>query len=291
MARRIENPFSNHPRAINWSENNEESPDQVSASSKKVFLFDCPDCGHEFKKPLYDVTVKNKWCQYCAKKALCGDINCEMCLNQSFASCEKAEFWSEENELAPHQVSKGSKCKFLFDCPDCGHEFEKSLESITGARMEWCPYCNGQGICEDVNCEFCLNKSFASTDRAQCWGRDNEISARSVCKNSNTKFYFDCDTCGHTFDAQPSKVMAGSWCCFCANLKLCGDENCQTCLAKSFASHPESNHWSNEKNDCSPKDVFRGTKKKYVLVCNNCNNDTTIAPRDIINDQWCRNCN
>ena len=35
---------------------------------------------------------------------------------ESFASHEKAQYWSDKNELKPKQVMKGSHKKYIFDC-------------------------------------------------------------------------------------------------------------------------------------------------------------------------------
>ena len=42
---------------------------------------------------------------------------------KSFASHEKSQYWSDKNELKPHQISKASKKKFWFEC-EYKHLFE-----------------------------------------------------------------------------------------------------------------------------------------------------------------------
>ena len=41
---------------------------------------------------------------------------------KSFASHEKAQFWSDKNELNPNEVALNSNKKFWFNC-NCGHTF------------------------------------------------------------------------------------------------------------------------------------------------------------------------
>ena len=50
---------------------------------------------------------------------------------KSFASHEKAKYWSDKNELNQHEVSKGSDKKFYFNCDKCGHEFIMQLNVVT----------------------------------------------------------------------------------------------------------------------------------------------------------------
>ena len=44
----------------------------------------------------------------CSDKKLCDKEDCKKCFEKSFASHEKAKYWSNTNELKPNQVSKGS---------------------------------------------------------------------------------------------------------------------------------------------------------------------------------------
>ena len=49
---------------------------------------------------------------------------------KSFSSHEKAQYWSNKNELKPHEVSICNGKKFLFDCPNCNHTFKMNLSVI-----------------------------------------------------------------------------------------------------------------------------------------------------------------
>lgn len=61
----------------------------------------------------------------------------EIPFEKSFASSDKAKYWSDKNELKPEQVALQSNKKFWFNC-SCGHEFEKILSTII--KNTWCPY-------------------------------------------------------------------------------------------------------------------------------------------------------
>jgi hypothetical protein len=85
-----------------------------------------------------------------------------------------------------------------------------------------------------------FERSFASHPRANCWSDKNEENPRNVFKSSGKKIWFDCDKCCHDFDKSLANVTngGGHWCSYCANQKLCKNEECKTCFDKSFASHP-----------------------------------------------------
>ena len=76
---------------------------------------------------------------------MCKHENCSFCFEHSFASHEKACFWSEEkNNIAPRDVRKCSGKRFYFQCAD-GHIFKPILCGISGYNShklgKWCPKC------------------------------------------------------------------------------------------------------------------------------------------------------
>lgn len=94
----------------------------------------------------------------------------------------------------------------------------------------------------------------------------NLISPRQVFKSTAKKFEFLCDICDHYFVISLNHVTSeGKWCIFCANQKLCNDDNCVTCFEKSFASHTKSSFWS-EKNSINARSVFSKSNLKYNLI-------------------------
>ena len=100
---------------------------------------------------------------------------------KSFASHEKAKFWSEKNEVKPTDVLKSSNKKYWFDC-ECSHSFNRMLYEII--RGNWCPYCSNKKLCDLEDCKSCFEKSFASTEKAKYWSEKNEIKPRYIFKNS-----------------------------------------------------------------------------------------------------------
>ena len=134
--------FASHPNSIHWSPKNDMVPCELSLNSHKVYLFDCDKCGHEFKKPLADVSFKNTWCPYCSpsKPAFCSiDKNCQHCFNRSFASFEKSKYWSIKNSKPAYNYSKTSGQKAWFNCDKCSRDFESRISHV--AYGSWCPSC------------------------------------------------------------------------------------------------------------------------------------------------------
>ena len=83
------------------------------------------------------------WCPYCSKKTrLCGDIKCELCLKESFASHQKARYWSKKNDKKPHEVTLNSSKKCWFDCPECSQVFDAVAANVN--KGSWCRYCKNK---------------------------------------------------------------------------------------------------------------------------------------------------
>ena len=136
---------------------------------------------------------------------------------QSFASHEKAEFWhpTMNGDLMPCDVFKQSNKKYWFKCGDCGHDFDSMLYNIVAGS--WCSYCGGMRLCDDNNCQHCLNKSFASHEKAQFWHptKNGTLVPRDVFKNTGKKYWFKCGVCNHDFVSSLDHIVAGRWCPTC----------------------------------------------------------------------------
>lgn len=208
--------FASHEKSQFWSDdNNKVVPRDVFKSSKKEYLFNCDICNHEFPSSTDKIT-KNHWCGYCANKLLCDDENCVTCFDKSFASHEKAQFWSKENKVLSREIFKNTHPYFLFDCDKCNHQFKQSPHKINCAE-NWCGYCSVTStlLCDDIECDFCYNKSFASHPKAKYWSNENLVDARSVRKHSDKEFDFFCKA-GHVFKMGLNKATY-SWCPRCVN--------------------------------------------------------------------------
>jgi very-short-patch-repair endonuclease len=207
---------------------------------------------------------------------------------RSFASHPKSKFWSDKNELKPHEVYKSNREKYWFICDKCSHKFEIGLDKIL-YRNQWCSYCSCTRLCENEKCEICFNKSFASHSKSKFWSKNNELKPRDVFKSSSNKFWFNCDKCLHTFDCSTGNVNNNYWCPYCSNQKLCKNEECKDCFDKSFASQTKSKFWSN-KNKLSPRQIHKCSSKKIFFICNKCYNEFDCSLANVINNSWCPYC-
>ncbi len=150
-----------------------------------------------------------------------------------------------------------------------------------------CAECNKQTKQENMPLE---NSFFSKNEKSKFWSPKNELSPKNVIPSSKQKFMFDCNVCNHEFMKAPYKVQKGGWCPYCANTKLCSNENCTICFEKSFASSDKSSKWSKE-NKCAPRDVFKSSGNKYLFKCNKCNHDYYSSLDSINRNISCSYCN
>ena len=137
-----EHSFASHTKCKYWSPKNKEVlPRQVFKSANKKYWFDCDKCSHSFDITLNAVTVGG-WCPYCSTppKQLCDSTDCDTCFRKSFASHTRSQYWSSRNKKIPRQVFKSSGHKYWFDCENCTHSFEMTLNAVTSGGR-WCAHC------------------------------------------------------------------------------------------------------------------------------------------------------
>ncbi|QGR54188.1 nuclease [Moumouvirus maliensis] len=278
----FEKSFASSDKAKYWSKENDLSPRQVFKGSSKKYIFDCNICGHSFNIRL-DCVKKGSWCSYCSNKKLCGDLNCNICLDKSFLSSDKAEFWSEDNNIAPFEVLKKSSKKYMFDC-DCGHSFSTRLDLLS--QNKWCAYCSNNKLCDNLKCKTCFEKSFVNHSKVKYWSDLNKINPRNVFKHACKKYIFNCD-CGHSFSIRLDLLSQNKWCPYCTNKILCDKKKCDMCFNKSFASSKKSKFFVETKT--KPRNIFKACAKKYKFECEN-NHIFLISPNCIKKGRWCPRC-
>ena len=216
-----------------WSDKNPPARDIFKQSNKK-FWFNCDKCPHDFES--YMCTIyKDHWCPYCcvSVRKLCKK-NCDYCFKKSFANYDgitpsgkkKVDCWSSKNIQQPWEISVQCNKKFWFNCDTCPHEFESSLNKVTGNKPTWCPYCciQSKQLCKK-NCDYCFKKSFANYDgitpsgkkKVDCLSSKNKLKPRDVHRGSCQVFHFTCDRCDSDFSTSAYHITQRVWCPHCKN--------------------------------------------------------------------------
>lgn len=205
--------FASHEKANRWSDKNTKKARDVFRNSPLMYIFNCK-CGHEYKTSPNGILTRHK-CIYCSHTKLCDNVNCEPCHKNSFASHEKAKYWSKNNkDITPRSVFKSTGVKYLFVCGKCNHEFSIGLNKICSGK--WCSYCSHHRLCENKDCKACFDKSFASNP-LHIYLVDKTLNPRMIFKSSTSiKYEFKCAK-GHIFSSLLGNVAKKKWCPNCMN--------------------------------------------------------------------------
>ena len=202
---------------------------------------------------------------------------------KSFASHEKAKYWSNNNSINPSNIRLQSHKKYWFNCDKCNHEFEKQISEIT-LKSGWCSFCANRNLCDDAECKDCYEKSFASHEKSKYWSDKNDFNIKpcNILKYTNKKYIFNCDKCNHEFEKTICNITGykNGWCPYCVNKTLCDDAECKDCYEKSFASHEKSKYW-NDINTTQPRYVFKNTHDNFIFDCKKCNHTFQTSPKII----------
>jgi len=234
--------FASHLMSKYWSNENKLKPTEVYKKTSKKYKFDCPVCFHTFEAALNHI-ASGSGCGYCASKYLCNDDSCTFCHEKSFAAHIRSKYWCDENEISPRDVFKSSHKKYKFNCDNCDHIYEISLDNVTN-RNRSCPFCSNptQKLCLDEKCEFCHNNSFSSHPKSKYWSSENNVSPRQVAKGSTKKYKFDCPYCNQIYETNLYSISSGGRWCNCRRTKtetilyeyLQSIMNCQVIRQKQF---------------------------------------------------------
>ena len=137
-----------------------------------------------------------------------------------------------------------------------------------------------------------MKTTFATHPKSKFWSTKNEGTPEDYAVNSNKKFWFDCDKCGHEFQIKLGNIIGrNSWCQYCVipTKKLCDSNNCIICFNKSFASHFRSKNLLNN-NGLSPRLIALKSHSKYLFSCE-CGHKFEAILSDITNNNsWCPYC-
>ena len=210
-------------------------PRTITKYSLKKLKFLC-ECNHIFEKDINGVS-KNHWCKVCCKgsSTLCKYLECKSCENRSFKSNDKCKYLIDN--VNPRFILKASKIFLNFKCEDCNHLLTQKISEINSDK--WCKYCNSFYFCEDLNCNFCFNKSFASNEKSKYLVDD--VNPRFLTKKCHDKYNFKCNVCNHIFNKRISNVSDNTWCEFCEG-RVCGNKDCKNCYIRTFASVEKSKY-------------------------------------------------
>lgn len=126
-----------------WSDKNDQRPDQIVPGSGKVFWWKCVK-GHEWQQRASVRTRLGTGCPVCSNQKIIPGIN-----DLETLEPEIADEWhaTKNGTLLASQVSVGSDKKRWWQCVR-GHEWEAAISS---RRRNGCPICGNRKLVEGLN--------------------------------------------------------------------------------------------------------------------------------------------
>lgn len=178
-----------------------------------------------------------------------------------------AAMLSEKDKHFAFEVTAGSKRKLVFVCPNCGQEFEATIQNVVrfvNHNLTGCPVCAGKKIVPGVN-----DLASKYPEIAAMWSGKNKLSASEVAVKSNKKVFFKCRDCGKEFETKIEHVVYAvengtTGCPVCNGRKVVPGINDLASRYPKVAAM-----WSN-KNEKSALEVTAKTDKKAIFKCPDC---------------------
>lgn len=108
----------------------------VLASSVKNAAWIGSKCGHRWETNIRARTRDGYGCPFCSNQRILPGFN-----DLATTHPEIAKLWSPNNKLTSQEVSYGSRKPLLWISPECGHEWERTLNHLSKLDGIRCPVC------------------------------------------------------------------------------------------------------------------------------------------------------
>lgn len=201
---------------------------------------------------------------------------------------EKAKDWhpTKNGTLKPTMFKPGSDFKIWWLCPDCGYEYEQTVNNhIHGGG---CPKCVSKYSHITRRMNLIKEKgSISDPILLEDWNYEkNDKGPDSFTNGSDEKVWWKCHKCGHEWRERIANRHHGRGCPKCANRKLIVGHN-------DFATkHPELlNEWLYEKNtDIDPQHIHYKSVTPVWWKCPICGYEYQAPPIRRSLGNGCRKC-
>lgn len=236
--------------AWDFEKNNELGIDicKMTKGMKRVAWWICPECNSSYQSIIIN-KVKGYGCPYCAGRQV-NHTNSLASLNPKLAS----EWHPTKNdELTPHDVTRGQKEKFWWVCDECNHDYDSTI--YNRLNNHGCPYCSGRKINKEDSIAILYPILLDEWD----FKKNGEIGldVYKISRCSNQKAWWNCKQCQGSWDAAVATRTKGHGCPYCMGQK----PTIESCL---FKTNPKlSSEWHPILNgELTPHDVLPHTNQK-----------------------------
>lgn len=248
--------------------NNHIKPEEISKGSDKQVRWKCRKCGYEWPAAISS-RVAGSGCPACAGRVVVKGFNDLETLNPDVAALWN---YSRNNHL-PSDYTKMSNDKAWWLCPNCGHEWQAQISSISSGRR--CPECAKRTRPVSRRKTMVKKKGSLADNYPELlaeWDYSkNKILPEDYPCGSDQKVWWICPNCGHSYEMSV----------YCrTGMK----QNCPECgKIKSVVSSQKKrlekrgtlvetcpdilDEWDYVKNERGPETYTKGSKAKVWWKC------------------------
>jgi len=226
-------------------EKNSIDPFQIRYGSGEKIWWIGKKCGHSWQSELRGRVRDNQNCPYCSGQRILQGFN-----DLATKRPDLAKLWSSKNRKSATEIGTSGKEKVIWT-DKCGHEWHKSIDTMTKVL--------------DMSCPVCQSIQFTHPEIAKRFHKEKNygIDIGTLTAGIETKVWWKNDECGHEWvQSVWSMTSNNSKCLVCINKQI----------VKGVNDLPSQNpslfkEWNFEKNIIDPYDVIAGSNKKVWWIC------------------------
>lgn len=182
--------------------------------------------------------------------------------------------YDKNKNLKPNMFSVSSNEIVWWKCPDCGYEWESSINHMTRKGTYGCPICANKqsgisytkGVVKKVG-------SLADTmpELAKQWHptKNGDLTPKDITAGRAKPVWWLCPTCGYEWQASPNNRKKGVGC------PCCSGRVAQKGVNDLSTTHPQiAKEWNYTRNiDLKPDEFKAGSGHKVWWICSTCGNE------------------
>ena len=176
--------------------------------------------------------------------------------------------WEKNSELGlfPDKLAYKSNKKVWWKC-NKGHSWDDEVYHRTDGRG--CPYCSNRRVLVGYND---LESQFPELIKEWDFVKNNDFKPNEITYRSSKRAFWNCSTCGHSWDTKIQERTEGSGCPICAGKKRAKARHDTILKKKGGIKDPLLlKEWDYKENgDLTPEQVTEGSGKYVHWVCSKC---------------------
>ncbi|MEM4994992.1 zinc-ribbon domain-containing protein [Priestia sp. SB1] len=223
-----------------YSEKNEQSPNQILYSSTFNVWWKCPTCESDYDMNSRFRIKLNCNCPYCSGRR----VNHTNSLLSVYPElCEEWDY--DKNSINPKEITSRNHSKVWWKCKD-KHEWEAKVSNRVSLKQK-CPFCSGRKATKDDNLLI------AHPDICEQWDYiKNKSTPDKHKRTSRKKVWWKCLE-GHEQEKEILNKVRSPLCSVCNSLE--------------FKRPDLMNEWDYENNTEIPSGISFSSGKKVHWVC------------------------